>query len=129
MADLLTIDVDVEGLLEALTRYPELATKHLHDAAYFTAIAIRREAVARVARATGRTAQGITVEETHNKEGYVVFPHRPDNPRLPGWIEEGTRKQRGRPFLFNSARLEEEAHLRRVAEALEFAAADAGLGE
>jgi hypothetical protein len=129
MADLLTINVDTAALIDALTKYSAFAGRHLKDAAFITATAIRREARARVARATGETAQGITVEETHNKEGYVVFPYRPDNPGLPGWIESGTEKMKARPFLMNSARLEEGAHMRRVREALDFAAEDAGLGD
>lgn len=129
MGNLLTIEIDNEGLLEGLTRFGAFAGKHLKDAAYITAQNVRREARARVRRATGATAQGITVEETHQKDGYVVFPFRPENPGLPGWIEMGTEKMKARPFLLNSARLEEGAHLRRIAEALDYAAEDAGLGD
>lgn len=129
MSTFMTIEADAAGLIDAMTKYGAFAGRHLKDAAFITATAIRREARARVARATGETAQGITVEETHNKDGYVVFPHRPGNPGLPGWIELGTEKMKARPFLMNSARLEEGAHLRRIGEALEFAAEDAGLGD
>lgn len=121
--------VDILGadeLAVALTEVGVLAERHLKDAAYITAGAIAREARARVARATGETAQGITVQETYSRDGYVVFPHRPDQPGLPGWLEFGTEKMGARPWLFNSARLEELSHRRRVQQAIGFAIEDAG---
>jgi len=128
MADrFLSVDViGLDELLKALESVGAHAERHLKVAAYQTALRVASEARARVRRATGATAQGITVEETHAGDGYVVFPHRPDQPGLPGWIEFGTVKMTERPFLFNSARLEEATYRRNVQQAIGFAIEDAG---
>jgi HK97 gp10 family phage protein len=132
MAGELRIDVDVSALLAAFDRLGPVAERACHAAARATAERVREEARARVRRATGQTASAITVDEAEPPLGgwrvYVDrMGSRPAN--LPIWIEFGTSKMPAQPFLFNSAQLEEGAHLRRIAEAIEDAIGEVGLGE
>jgi hypothetical protein len=129
MTPLLRCDVDTAALFAALDAVGAGAAAHVKSAAKETAEAIAGEARARVRRATGATAEGITIEETHDGTGYVVFVQRPDNPGLPGWIEHGTKFMPSRGFLFVSARLEEGPHLRRVSAAVDDAIRETGLGD
>ena len=124
----LTIDVDTSALLAAFDRIPDLVAKHVTVAAKVTADAIKSEALGRVARRTGTTASGITVDTARAGVGYVVFVDHPDNPGLPGWLEFGTKHMTAQPFLFVSARLEEGAHDRRMRDAIRDAIAEGGLG-
>jgi hypothetical protein len=132
MPDGLTIEVDATSLLTALDALGDAAEAPLMGAAHETALAIQQEARGRVARRTGRTATGITVEETHDGRGYIVTPfsetHRralkasgnAEQPRnLPWWLEHGTRSMSPRPYLSISAQLEQGAHLRRVERAMQ----------
>ncbi|HKY90104.1 MAG TPA: hypothetical protein VJM11_03655 [Nevskiaceae bacterium] len=93
-----------------------------------SAQAVRREAQGRVARRTGATAAAIVVVESYDGQGYVVLVDRQHMPRLPYWLEYGTRYMTARPFLFASALLEEGPHERRITEAVETGIAAAGLG-
>lgn len=124
----MTIDVDNAELYAAFDLLGAQLDACLKPAAFVTAQAVQREARARVRRATGKTAAAITIEETRDGTGYVVFVNQPDNPGLAGWIEFGTIKMTARGFLFTSARLEENGHLRRVAEAVQAALDARGLG-
>jgi len=129
VADSLTITVDTTALFAALDALGESARAAVKGAAKITADAIAREAGARIPRATGKTAEGITVEETHNGDGYVVYVKSPRMPNLPLWLEFGTKYMTARPYLFSSARLEEGPHLMRVADALQAAINAKGLGD
>jgi hypothetical protein len=129
MAPLLAVDTDTAELLAALETLGDEAESYVKVSAKVTADRIADEARGRVRRATGATAAGIGVEETHDGKGWVVFTARPDNPGLPGWIEHGTKYMPARGFLFVSARLEEGPHLRRTTEALQNAIDAKGLGE
>lgn len=130
MADkLLTIEVDSTATVAAMARVAQTAHARCKSAARVSADSIAREARGRVRRRTGETAAGITVEETHNGDGYVVFVNQPDNPGLAGWIEHGTKYMPARGFLFISAQLEEGPHRRRIAAALDDAIDETGLGE
>jgi hypothetical protein len=129
MANLLTIEVDTAALMAALDRIPALVEKHVLIAAEQTAQNVAREARARVARATGKTAAGIGIEVAKRGPGYVVFSDRPDQPGLPGWLEFGTKKMAAQPFFFASARLEEGPHDRRMREAIADAIGEGGLGD
>lgn len=126
MADNFTVEVDTAALFEAMDALMVSAEQHILDAARVTAEAIAREARARVARRTGETARGITVEPARVGIGWIVFADRQDEPGLPGWLEFGTDKMTARPFLFSSARLEEGAHMRRMVDALQQAIDDGG---
>jgi Bacteriophage protein of unknown function (DUF646). len=129
MAPLLTLTTETAELFAALDALGDEAAALVKSVAQDTAVRIQREARARVRRATGATANRITIEETHDGTGYVVFVNQPDNPGLAGWIEFGTIKMTGRGFLFTSARLEESGHLRRVSQAVQDALNALGLGE
>ena len=75
-----------------------------------------------------KASAAITIKETRDGTGYVVFVNQPDNPGLAGWIEFGTIKMTARGFLFTSARLEEGGHMRRLGEAVQAAINALGLG-
>ncbi|HXG56671.1 MAG TPA: HK97 gp10 family phage protein [Vicinamibacterales bacterium] len=129
MAPLLQIDPDATALLKALQTLGVQAEALVKAAAKETAERIQNEARGRVARATGDTAEGITVEETHDGTGYVVFVNRASQPGLPQWLEFGTKFIGARPFLFSSAAIEVGGHMRRVAEAVQDAIDAQGLGD
>jgi hypothetical protein len=129
VSDSLTIDVDDHALLAAFDALPEAVMSYAKPAALVTAKNIAAEAGRRVARRTGKTAEGITVEETHAGDGYIVWVKRPELPNLPTWLEFGTEHMTARPFLFASAQLEVGAHDRRVREAVQDALDAQGLGD
>lgn len=131
MADNLTITVDTHALLEALIRLGPAAEQYVHAAARVTAERIQVEARGRVRRATGRTAAAITLDEAGAPlHGWRVFvaPMPPRAANLPIWIEFGTKFMSSRPFLFSSATLEEGRHQVRIAEAVQHAIDEVGLG-
>lgn len=119
MAPLLTIDADASRLIAILDQLGPAALKHTKAAARVTADNIAREAAARVARATGETARGITVQEDQQGEGYVVLSANQRMPALPTWLEFGTVKMLPKSYFFSSARLEENAHDRRMRQAIQ----------
>lgn len=121
MASLLTVDVDASRVLAAFDRLGAVAERHVRAAAKETAERIQTEALARVARRSGRTAEGIAVELAQVGVGYVVAARRQQMPDLPAWLEFGTKFMTARAFFFAPARLEEGPHLRRLAEALQAA--------
>jgi len=128
MADSFTITAETAALLAALNRVPAAVLKHVKRNARVSADNIAREAAGRVRRRTGKTAAGLTVEETRNGDGYVVFVRRPEMPGLPGWQEFGTQFMTKQPFLFVSANLEVGAHDRRQRAAVQDAIDETGLG-
>lgn len=139
MADGLTATVDAAALLAALDRVPASVARRVKAAAKVTAERIKTEAAARRRRATtgpGETARRLTVEETDT--GYLVYVQDPrvlrdgrllSMPNLPIWLEYGTKKMYPRPFLLPAAAIEEGPHLRRIAEAVQAAIDETGLGE
>jgi HK97 gp10 family phage protein len=128
MADRMTIDVDATELLAALAALPEAVHAHLKAAAKVTAEAIATEARARVKRRTGQTGDAITVEETHNGDGYVIYVGN-GRQHIGSFLEFGTKYMTAKPFLFASARLEEGAHDRRARDAVQAAIDEKGLGD
>lgn len=131
MADLITFDVDDEAVLFAIGTVVDQIDRRVKVAARQTSDRIADEARGRVARRTGATAAGITVEETHDGTGYVVFVAVTGDrwQGLPSGLEFGTRYMSARPFLHASARLEESGHEQRVIEAINQALTETGLGE
>lgn len=128
MADSFTVTVDDAALLVALAAIPAAVLAHLKPVAKITADNIAREAKGRVARRTGATGEAITVEETRNGDGYVVFVgHKRGH--IGQFLEFGTKFMTARPFLFASARLEEGPHDRRSRAAVQAAIDEMGLGE
>lgn len=140
MADSVSVQVDVAGLLAAWSRVADAAGARCLEAAYESAVAIQREASNRLSRqlgaySTGKTLAGLQVEPMDGRRGYRVTATREPFPNLPLWIEKGTKKgkpgshtQPARPFLEVSARLEEGAHLRRIIDAVQSAIDETGLG-
>jgi hypothetical protein len=132
MADItrLIIEANPTAVTAMIDRVVALAEVRIKEAAMVTAEAIATEARNRVARRTGLTAQGINIQETHRRDGYVILVDREDKPILPSWLEFGTKYMAAKPFLFVAARLQEDAHDRRMREALQSAIDDGsgGLG-
>lgn len=122
----LRIDVDARTLIAALERFPAAAEHHCYRAARVTADRIKTDALSRVARRTGQTASGITVDTAERDTGFVVYASNVDEPGLPGWLEFGTKHMRARRFLFIAAMLEEGAHDRRMREAIQDAINEEG---
>lgn len=133
MAPLLKTEVDASSLLAALKQLGDRAEKHVKAAAKVTADRVATEARSRAARRTGETAASVTVEESRDGKGWVVLPWdftKPSRmPNLPIWLEFGTKHMTPRPYFFSSARLEEAAHERRIAEAVQAAIDEVGLGD
>lgn len=131
---------DAAQVTEAFDQVVTQVGARCRAASYVSAVRIKYEAQARVARRTsgektpsdptgrgGRTAQGITVEPSRNHIGYVVVAKRPDMPHLPWWLEKGTEHMGARPFFWPSVQLEASAHERRIEDAINGAIAT-GLG-
>lgn len=142
MADAISIDADVDELLEALHQLGEAAEPLVNEAARETAGAIDLEASARLRRqlgpkATGKTVDSIIHEPAYDGNGFIVAVERDPYPELPYWLEKGTRRgdrpnratTAPRPYFWVSAELEEGAHFRRVEEAVQEAIEASGMGE
>lgn len=129
MADLFSIDIDIEDVLRAFDAAPEAIERHTKPAALITATNIAQEARARVRRRTGRTAEGIAVREDESRLGYVVVSERQESPNLPIWLERGTETMTARPYFNIAAALEEGPHERRMLSAVVDAIEELGLGE
>lgn len=123
-----SVTVDAESLLQALRHLGPAAEPHIKAASRVTANRIADEARRRVRRRTGKTAEGIVVRDDFTGKGSIVAAERNPFPNVPLWLEFGTVRMRPSPFLFNSARLEESAHLERIARALQDAINEQGLG-
>jgi hypothetical protein len=128
MSDAITITIETDELFAALDAVVETIGDRTKEACKVTADRVDAEATGRVARRTGATAEGIFVEETYDKTGYVVIATNRHTPGLPGFLEYGTVKMTKRPFLFASAHLEIGPHGRRISEATQDAIDDVGLG-
>lgn len=133
MADLITLTVDTKAIDDAFARVPDVARDRCLDAAEVSAQNVTVEAVSRVARRTGQTAQSIRYaplpEQDDDIPGFMVFVDRPDKPFLAYWLEFGTQYMTARPFLFASAFLEADPHRRRIEDAIDESIAIVGLGE
>lgn len=134
MSDGFTATV-IDTVTPALKRLGDTALKYTKPACLISANSIDDEATRRVRRDTGETAQGIGVVEMTNGEGYVVYATNRRMPNLPLWIEAGTKRgkpgshtQIAAPFFYQSVRLEEGAHARRIIAAVDDAIRVEGLG-
>jgi len=125
----MTLNVDTTALLAALDAIPDAVLAHLKPESKITADNVAAEAARRVQRRTGKTGDAITVEETHNGDGYVVFVGN-GRGHVGRYLEFGTRGHaHAHPFLFVSARLEEGPNLRRARLAIQDAIDEKGLGD
>jgi HK97 gp10 family phage protein len=128
MAPLLTIDADTQDLLAALDTLSAGVLAHLKPAAKTTADHIADEMRRRIQRRTGQTGDAITVEETHNGDGYVIYTGN-GRQHIASFLEFGTKFMTSHDFFFAAARLEEGAHDRRAREAVRAALDEQGLGD
>lgn len=119
----LDVQVDTASVQAMLRQVGPVAAKHLQAASLVTGRRVSQEAGARFNRQTsgsGETVRNLRVQETETSVLVYVGPtSRPAG--LAGWLEWGTRRMVARPWLLNSARLEEGPHLRRVSDALQTA--------
>lgn len=123
-----SVEVDVAELIAAMDSLGDAAQPYLDRAAEVTANRIALEARSRVRRRTGETQAGIIVEASPHG-GYAVVSGNQRMPNLPLWIEHGTRRMVKRPYLEPSVDLERNAHYNRIAEALQRAIDEKGLGD
>jgi hypothetical protein len=121
------IQVDNTAVLAALDAIPDAVRAHLKPESKVTADNIAAEAARRIRRRTGQTGDAITVEETNNGDGYVVFVGG-GRGHIGRYLAWGTTFMKGDDFLFASARLEEGANLRRAVLAIQDAIDEKGLG-
>lgn len=142
MPDNFTIDVETRALLAALDAAPAAILRFTKPAARLTAERIRDDARQRVARRTGRTATGITIEETYDGTGYIVSPFNESHRsalsasgneqqarNLPLWLEVGTIHMTQRPYFWIAGALEQNAHDRRMRDAIQEGIDATGLGD
>lgn len=135
MSDRLQIEIDVTTLLAALERFPSILAPRLKAGGKVTAEAIKVESMRRIARRQGgptrnrHTAEGHTVEETRNGDGWVVYVASPDAPGVPRFLEFGTEKMTAREFLFPAAAMHEGFHDRLMREIVVETIAAEGLGD
>lgn len=132
-----SVTVDVNGgdaLKERLETLPAAMKPFIKTAAKFSADHIRDEAKARLLRqlsgtSSGRTVAGIVVRADRTGWGWIVDAGNLVQPMLDRWLEFSTEKMRARPFFFDSARLEEAAHLSRIRGAVAAGISEHGLGD
>lgn len=124
----LAITVDVAPVVEALEHLTPALEDATRAASEVSANNVANEARGRVARRTGKTAEGIHVVEAPELAGYDVIVAN-DKPGLPFWLELGTKHMTARPFFYASVALEEEPHARRIAEAVDTTIEAEGLGD
>lgn len=122
------IDVDSRALFAAMDAVVADVEVRLKTNSKVTADRIASEAASRVKRRTGQTGDAITVAETHNGDGYVVYVGG-DRHHVGIMLEFGTKFMTAKPFLFASARLEEASHDRRARQAVQDAIDEKGLGD
>jgi HK97 gp10 family phage protein len=130
MSNLINVEQAVESaaLLAALDAFLAGVHRHLKPQLKITADNVAAEAGRRIRRKTGLTGDAITVEETHNGDGYVVFVGG-SRTHIGRFLEFGTKHQQASPFLFPAAALEAGALDRRAREALQAAIDEQGLGD
>lgn len=125
---LMTIDVDTRDLFAAMDAMPDVIMAALKANSKITADNIKRAQQARIKRRTGATGEAITVEETHDGTGYVVFVGN-NRTHIGHFLAFGTKYMTGDDFFFAAARLEEGSHDRRARESVQQAIDAKGLGD
>lgn len=155
MADaMFAVVVEYDEIRRMLERLGPAAEAHCLGVAHMTAIAVKQEAVRRIAKGIpGETYKHIIFQgKKMGWPGYVVMlddvvpPKETERRRAMGlkriakskyyqvkhtglWLEYGTKgrhRQGPRPWLFPAARTEEDGYLRRLSEALSRAIAEVG---
>ncbi len=108
----------------------EVSASHIRDEAIQR---LQRQLVAGVGKgfgghATGETVEGIVIKKLRSGWGYIVDAGNATQPLLDLWLEKGTTNMPARPFFYDSARLEQQAHQDRVGNAIGAALSEYGLG-
>lgn len=142
MSNSFTIDIDGAAMREALEGESLRAVikSFIKAASRVSADHIRDEAIARLLRqlsgtSTGVTVAGIVVKSDRTGWGWNVDAGNLTQPMLDRWLESGTKNQSGakrmgaRPFFYESATLEEQAHYGRIQAAIQAALSQYGLAE
>lgn len=131
MADSISVTVDAQTVKDNLVVLPECLKPYVRAAARISADHIRDEARVRLQRqlsaaATGETVASIRVTSDRSGWGWTVRAGKVSFPMIAYWLERGTEHQRARPYLDVSARLEQEAHTRRIEAAIRAGLAESG---
>lgn len=139
MSDSFSTDLDTSAVEVAVDRLLVSLEARCKAADELTATRVVGDARARLRRqlspaATGRTVSGIGSRYLGGT-AYLIFAEREPYPNLPLWLERGTKpgKRKNRastpafPFFYTAIEAEAGAHERRVLEAMDQAASDAGL--
>lgn len=136
MANSFTIDIDGTAMREALEgeSLRTVIKSFIKAASRVSADHIRDEAEARLLRqlsgtSSGRTVAGIVVKSDRTGWGWNVDAGNVAQPMLDRWLENGTKKMGARPFFYESATLEEQAHYSRIQAAIQAALSQYGLAE
>lgn len=134
MADHVTFEVEIDGVIRAFRALPDRLEPKLDRLAEAAAERVANDARSRLDRAlgegaTGKTREGIAVERARNGRGYVVVARRNPYPSLPNWLDKGTQHMAARPFFDVAARLEAETYRRQVLQVIRDEADEIGLGE
>ncbi len=116
MSDMFSASVDASGVIDLFDRMAASADFVCLEVARDTAKRIVAEAQRRAKRLTGQTSSGIHFELSRDRSGYVVLAYTEGNQPDPVdlYLEYGTRVQAPQKFFFDSARLEEGPHLKRL---------------
>lgn len=135
MPNSFTIEIDGAAMREALEgeSLKKAIGVFVKAAARISADHIAAEARTRLLRqlsgtSSGRTLAGITVKSA-GAWGWIVDAGNVAQPMLDRWLEFGTKHMHARPFFLDAARLEAQAHTDRVANAIQAALSEYGLGE
>jgi hypothetical protein len=136
MPNSIAVSIDPNRLAEQLdgVTLTNALKPFIKTASRITADAVATEAAARLARQLSGTSTGVTlanikVRSDRTGWGWVVDAGNPVTPMLDRWLEHGTVKMRARPFFYDSAKLEENAHRDRIRAAVHAALSEYGLGE
>jgi HK97 gp10 family phage protein len=115
-------------VIAAIEGAPATVLRWVKPAAKVTADNIAREMRARIARRTGQTRDAITVAESHDGTGYVVYVGG-GRQHVGRFLEFGTEYMSKREYFFPAVRLEEGPHARRTFAAIQEALNATGLGD
>lgn len=142
MPNSFTITIDSEKMHEALEgeSLRTVIKGFIKGASRVSADRVKADAQARLLRqlsgtSTGETVASIVVKSDRTGWGWILHAGNETTPMLDRWLEKGTKTQSGgtrmaaRPFFWDSVRLEEQAHLSRVRDAVDAALSEYGLGE
>jgi len=133
MADETRFDLQGDAVTALMRSYPDELQARFSAVGKRTAERIARSAAVRLDAAlgpdaTGKTVQGITVEDSRDGRGYVVVARRSGVRRLPWFLDKGTKHMDPRPFFDVSATLEEGPYRRALEQEAADLAAEKGLG-